>query len=64
MIVFDSVTIPRPNLILSSLPLPPHRFVNIMNCLLKTLSLLEYLATHSWEWSINNREMHMAELGS
>lgn len=34
-----------------------------MNRLLKTISLVEYFAIKSWEWSMNNMEMLIAELG-
>lgn len=39
------------------------RFLNITNRILKTVSVLEYFATQSWEWSMNNTEMLLAELG-
>lgn len=38
------------------------RLLKIMNHLLKTLAVLEYFVNNSWEWSINNTEMLMAEL--
>lgn len=34
-----------------------------MNRILKAIALLEYFASHSWEWNINNTKMLMAELG-
>lgn len=39
------------------------RFLNITNRILKTVSVLEYFATQSWEWSTSNTEMLLAELG-
>lgn len=39
------------------------RLLNITNRILKTVSVLEYFATRSWEWSMNNTEMLLAELG-
>ncbi|XP_049638841.1 fatty acyl-CoA reductase 2-like [Suncus etruscus] len=38
------------------------RILNIMNRILKTISMLEYFWTHCWEWSMKNTEMLMAEL--
>lgn len=36
--------------------------MKLMNRLLKTFDLLDYFLNQSWEWSINNTEMLMAEL--
>lgn len=38
------------------------RFMKLMDRALKSVSLLEYFINQSWEWSINNTEMLMAEL--
>lgn len=34
-----------------------------MHRILKAFALLEYFASHSWEWSMNNTEMLMTKLG-
>ncbi|XP_049638844.1 fatty acyl-CoA reductase 2-like [Suncus etruscus] len=39
------------------------RFLNLMNRILKANAMLEYFTAQSWEWSMNNTEMLMAELG-
>lgn len=53
----------RPNLILSWLPLMPHSFLKLMNRLLNAFDMMEYFLNCSWEFSMNNMEMLMAELG-
>ncbi|XP_049638842.1 fatty acyl-CoA reductase 2-like [Suncus etruscus] len=38
------------------------RFLKIISQLMRTINMVEYFGNHSWEWSVNNMEMLMAEL--